>query len=260
MKIDLHTHAKWSKGTDFSYGYYRSMMQAAGQAGLDAIALTEHFDTRGFHEMFRTLDRHCSSKQDYYWIEGVKVFPGIEVDVAEGGHILLIGTRAAITEIRCQLEPWIEPDAYIGLSRLLDLADAHDCLKIGAHPYREKNPLHHVQPELLARLDALDLNGRDLHHIGRHMTQRVTELAEKIGLPVVAGSDTHLPPQFGCVCNQLAVGCVPPETVKQLRTLIRQGAYAYSESLELDLLVCEAEQLQLRYKSNMKQLNTVFPV
>lgn len=250
MKFDLHTHAKWSKGIHFSFKYYQSMMQAAKRAGLDAVALTEHFDTQSFHEIIDTLDRHCPYIQDYYLLEGIRVFPGIEVDIAEGGHILLMGARTAITEIRNRLEPFTEPHAFIGLAHLLDLADAHHCLKIGAHPFRDKNPLYGMPAQQLARLDALDLNGRDLHHSGRQMVQTVSAFAELIGLPVVAGSDTHLPPQFGSVYNELADGCAPPDTISQLRSFIHTRAYSCFVSPDLDQLVQEAEQLQAIYKQN----------
>ncbi|AOZ92958.1 PHP-associated domain-containing protein [Paenibacillus crassostreae] len=251
MRIDLHTHAKWSKNTDFSYEYFRNMMQVAYKNQLDAIALTEHFNTRQFGDIYDTLDRHYQYEKDYYMVEGVKVFPGMEVDVQENGHILLIGARENIITVRSKLENHTTEGHYIEMAHLLDLSDEHSCLSIGAHPFRELNPLSHVKPELLTRLNAFDLNGRDLHHVGQQMEEKVNRLAELIGLPVVGGSDTHQLLQFGSVYNQFEQDC---DTIDQLRDAIRLGTYKYQISQHLDSKVQLAEAEQARYKKNMKSV------
>ncbi|CAH1201719.1 hypothetical protein PAECIP111893_01704 [Paenibacillus plantiphilus] len=248
MRIDLHTHAKWSKSIDFSYEYYRSMMKEAGKCRLDAVALTEHFNTRQFCDIYDTLDRHCPYNGHYYVVEGVKVFPGIEIDVMENGHILLIGSRDNIVAIRSRLDDHTEEGHYIALERLLDLSEEHSCLRIGAHPFRGANPLYHLKPELLARLDAFDANGRDLHHYGLEMEEQVQRLAQQVGLPVVAGSDTHQPLQFGSVFNEFEQSC---DTIGQLRDVIRQGAYGYQISQQLHSKVAAAEAEQARYKREL---------
>jgi predicted metal-dependent phosphoesterase TrpH len=248
VRIDLHTHAKWSKNIGFSYDYFSNMMKEAGKSGLDAIALTEHFNTRRFNDIYDTLDRHCSYEGDYYVVEGVKVFPGMEVDVHENGHILLIGARDNIVKVRSKLENHTNEGYYIEMEHLLDLSDTYSCLSIGAHPFRELNPLNHVNPEQLTRLDAFDLNGRDLHHYGHEMEQKVIGLAEFIGLPVVGGSDTHQPLQFGSVYNQFEQNC---DTIDQLRDAIRLRKYNYQISHHLHSKVESAEVEQARYKMNI---------
>lgn len=257
MRIDLHTHAKWSKSIEFSYDYYRSMMKEARRCCLDAVALTEHFNTRRFGDIYDTLDRHCRYSGDCYEVEGVRVFPGIEVDVREKGHILLIGSRENIMAIRSRLEDHTEEGRFIEMERLLDLSGDYGCISIGAHPYRGANPLHHVQPELLARLDAFDVNGRDLHHYGMEMEGKVAGLAALAGLPAVAGSDTHQPLQFGSVYNQLEQSCA---TIGQLRDAIKQGAYAYHISPQLHSKVGAAEAEQARYKKELAAGRNMQPV
>ena len=248
MRIDLHTHAKWSKNSEFSYDYFRNMMREAGENQLDAIALTEHFNTHRFYDIYDMLDRHCRYVEGYYVVEGVKVFPGMEVDVDEKGHILLIGTRESIIKVRSRLEGHTTEGNYIEMEPLLDLSDEHGCISIGAHPFRDLNPLNHMKREVLKRLDAFDLNGRDLHHYGLDMEGKVSALAELIGLPVVAGSDTHQPLQFGSVYNQFEERC---DTIDQLRNAIRLGAYDYHISQHLHLKVKSAEVEQAQYKKNL---------
>ncbi|WP_438348514.1 PHP-associated domain-containing protein [Paenibacillus sp. FA6] len=106
----------------------------------------------------------------------------------------------------------------------------------------------HILYPVLTRLDAFDLNGRDLHHCGLDMEGKVSALAELIELPVIAGSDTHQPLQFGSVYNQFEQSC---DTIDQLRNAIRLGAYDYHISQHLHSKVKSAEVEQARYKMNM---------
>lgn len=250
MNIDFHTHAKWSKSIDFSYDYFCNMIQEAGKSNLDALALTEHFNTRRFYDIYDTLDKCFRYEGDHYLVEGVKVFPGMEVDVREKGHILVIGTRENVIKVRSELDGHTEENDYIELSRLLDLSDEMLCLKIGAHPFRELNPLEHVNPELLRRMDAFDLNGRDLHHYGLEMENTVVRFAESMGIPVVAGSDTHQPLQFGSLYNRFEQDC---DTIGQLRNAICQGKYDYRISEQLHTKVQSAESEQAQYKAQYKK-------
>ena len=91
MNFDFHTHAKLAKKVDFSLPYFEEMAKKALQCGLMVIALTEHFNTKNFHEVYDTLDAHFPYEDGYYNIFGLKVFPGMEVDILEVGHILCIG-------------------------------------------------------------------------------------------------------------------------------------------------------------------------
>lgn len=245
MKIDLHTHAKWSMSTNFSFDYYQDMMRAAHRNDLDAVALTEHFHTHQFYDIYNTLERKSRYFGNHYVVEGVKVFPGMEVDVMEGGHILIIGEIKAIIAIRERLEEHTVHGSYVRLEQLLSWSEAHACLSIGAHPFREVNPLYRIKPELLARLDGFDVNGRDLYHYGSEMEGRVQKMAEKIELPVVGGSDTHHPLQFGSVYNEFEQDC---DMVEQLRSAIRRNAFKYRISPEIDSKVQLAEKEQARYK------------
>ncbi|OAB47339.1 PHP domain-containing protein [Paenibacillus antarcticus] len=203
MKIDLHSHIKLTKKTHFSIEYFRESVQEAILNGLDAIAMTEHFNTYRFHDIYEELDRNYTYTEDYYDVEGFKVFPGMEVDVRNGGHILVIGTRGAVLELRSRLEPHTEANMFVAFEQLLDWCDELSLLRIGAHPYRESNSLTQHDPALLRRLDCFDLNAKDLSTYGPTMRDTVQELAHTIGIPMVAGSDTHHPLQFGSVINQL---------------------------------------------------------
>lgn len=228
MNIDFHTHVKLTKKTAFSPEF---LVEAIGEAkanGLHAMAMTEHFNTLRYGDIYDYLDSRYAYQDDCYDIDGFKLFPGMEVDVRTGGHILMIGSREAILELRSRLEPHCAPDQFVALEQLLDWSEPYreQMLIIGAHPFRESNPLTHHHPETLGRLDALDLNATDLFTYGSGMWRQVEQLAQKIGIPCVAGSDTHHPLQFGSVCNRLSEDAGSEcARIRDLTQRIRQGHY-----------------------------------
>lgn len=235
MKIDLHIHVKLSKKTNFDLDHFRSMIDEARAHGLTAITLTEHFNTHRFEDVYGTLDTLYPCNNHYYDIDGFKLFTGMEVDVAEGGHILVSGPKDKLLEVRAELEAHTEPDRFIGLARLFELCEPRGMMVIGGHPFRESNPLAHVDKELLRRFDAFDLNGKDLHEIGiQENIAKVLSLGEELGVPVVAGSDAHQMFQVGCVHNEL-----PGDygTIAEIKEAIRARKHRRTISPSLDLQV-----------------------
>ncbi len=248
MKIDFHIHAKLSKKTDFSMEHFTTILDEAVMHGLDAIILTEHFNTHRFDEVYGTLDRHLPCNGHYYERGSFRIFTGMEVDVAEGGHILISGPKDALLDVRRSLEGHTSPDRFIGLEGLFDLCDAAGLMVIGGHPFRESNHLYHVAPELLCRFDAFDLNGKDLHEIGiQENIAKVLTLGEQHAVPVVAGSDAHQMFQVGCVWNELPGSY---ETVGEIREAIRAGQCTryIAPSLHLQVRAANAVKKLLKKK------------
>ncbi|MBW7461261.1 PHP domain-containing protein, partial [Paenibacillus sepulcri] len=134
MWIDFHTHTKMSKKLEFSMDYFHKMIRSARRNGLDALALTEHFNTLHYSRIYETLDRHYPYKHDYYDVDGFKVFTGMEIDIIETGHILLIGNKAQIRVIHDKFADRLEKPRFPTFDEVLDTADSFAVLKIGAHP------------------------------------------------------------------------------------------------------------------------------
>lgn len=251
MKIDFHIHVKLSKKTNFDIDHFNSILDEAVANGLDAITLTEHFNTHRFEDVYGTLDRMFPCNNHYYDRDGFKIFTGMEVDVAEGGHILVSGPKDKLLEIREILADHTSPDRFIGLERLFELCEPRGMMVIGGHPFRESNHLYHVDRELLKRFDAFDLNGKDLHEIGiQENIAKVLTLGEELGVPVVAGSDAHQMFQVGCVHN-VFVGSF--ETVAELKEAIRVGAYkrVLSPSLHLQVRAANLVKKLLKKKTEV---------
>ncbi|WP_054861034.1 MULTISPECIES: PHP-associated domain-containing protein [Gracilibacillus] len=256
MIIDFHSHVKISKKSSFMPEYFQEMMCEAKSNGLTALAMTEHFNTSRFYEIYDYLNHHFSYQHGYYDIEGLKLFPGIEVDVKENGHILLIGDREEILYIRRELNNHLAEDKFISFQALMDLADSKKVLKIGAHPFRDSTPLaRNVGYEELTRLDALDLNGKDLFAKGvEACSTELKALADQIHLPIVGGSDTHQFLQYGCIANVFDKEC---HSAADLKEAIQEGNFHYSISEQLPLKVKAATLVKKYMKKTIKESLTV---
>lgn len=64
MYIDFHTHGKLAKKLPFSKEYTDWLLREAKEAGLDAICLTEHFNTLQFDEVYGYLMEKCKREGD----------------------------------------------------------------------------------------------------------------------------------------------------------------------------------------------------
>ena len=251
MKIDFHTHGKISKKVTFSLEYFREMVDAAKKNGLDAIALTEHFNTHQFTDVYDTLDKEFPYVHDYYDVNGVKVFPGMEVDIQENGHILFIGSREDIRGLRLKLDPYTEKNHFIPFRTLLEEASKFHFLTIGAHPFRKSTPLHHIERELLTKLDAFDLNGKDLYEQGiSENSRKLFPFAKLLGIPVVGGSDTHQFMQYGSIINRLEKEC---HTISDIQHLIAEDRYQIDISPDLSMKVESAQKIKKELKETMEK-------
>lgn len=251
MNIDFHTHIKIAKISRFMPEYFEDMVEEAKVAGLTAICITEHFNTFQSMDTYDYLKAHYTYEKEYYNVRGLKVFTGMEVDVKEVGHILIIGQRDEIVSMRQQLTGFEQKPDFMPFKALMDLADQYNVLRIGGHPLRTSTPLTHHNPEQLKRLDALDLNGRDLYAQGQHPYREELEaFADSLGLPIVGGSDTHQYLQYGSVYNESKQEC---ETIEDLKTMIKTGDYESKVSIELDLKVKSASLVKKLIKTSLDE-------
>jgi predicted metal-dependent phosphoesterase TrpH len=173
MKVDLHLHT--SERSFCAVATASQQLQAAVQAGLGAVAVTDHEQLvepalrHEWHERFAPL----------------LVLPGIEISLAE--DILVIGVEDPQLETRI----WDWPDLH-GFVR------ERGGLLIVAHPFR-------YRPEIRLDLDvwppdALEAWSVNLRpgHAGR-----IEGEARRLGIPVVASSDAHATAPIGRFYNEL---------------------------------------------------------
>ena len=209
MRLDVHTHGKLAKKLPFSTTYTDWLFGEARRAGLDALCLTEHFNTLQFGDLYRYLTAVSRRVGDCLELaNGLRIFPGMETDVAEGGHILSIGPLEAILELNRRLEPHKEKETFLPLADLLDLLEQYPVLVGCAHPFRAPGRVPEQPMEQLRRFHFLDLNGKDMAQ-DRARTQRLTQaLGKQLAIPVVAGSDTTLK-MFSISSVEMSSGTTP---------------------------------------------------
>ena len=200
MRLDFHTHGKLAKKLPFSTTYTDWLFGEARRAGLDALCLTEHFNTLQFADVYGYIASVSRRTGDTLELEnGLKIFPGMETDVAEGGHILSIGPLEAILELNRRLEKHKEKGSFLPFEGLMDLFGDYPVVVGCGHPFRAGGHVPELPEEQLRRLQFLDLNGKDLA-LDRERTERLTyALGRELDIPVVSGSDTHQAVQYGCV-------------------------------------------------------------
>lgn len=205
LKLDFHTHGKLAKKLPFSAPYTDWLLGEAKGAGLDALCLTEHFNTLQFDALYAHLLHRGVRVGDTVMLDnGLRVFPGMETDIAEGGHILCLGQAEAILELNHRLEPHKAPGNFLCYDQLMDCFDGYPVMVGAAHPFRAGGHIPDLSPEQLARLDFIDLNGKDIAENQAYIRSRTEDLARALDKPVVAGSDTHQAAQYGCIYTDFA--------------------------------------------------------
>ncbi|MFD0703714.1 hypothetical protein DMP06_10470 [Slackia equolifaciens] len=246
MRFDFHTHGKLAKKLPFSTAYTDWLFREATGAGLDSLCLTEHFNTLQFADLYRYLDSVSTRVGDTLELEGgLRIFPGMETDVAECGHILSIGPLDAILELNERLEPHKEKDRFLPFKKLMDLFDEYPVIVGCAHPYRTPGHVPEIDEEQLRRLMFLDLNGKDIAG-NRQRTEELTfALGEKLGIPVIAGSDTHQAVQYGCITTVFDDDLI---TVDALYNAMKAGAYRIDIADDATLRVRAASLLKRALK------------
>lgn len=222
MYIDFHTHGKLAKKLPFSEEYTHWLFSEAQGAGLDALCLTEHFNTWGFGELYQFIASHSEREGDTLVFNGLRIFPGMETDIAEGGHILSIGPMEAILELNRRLEPYKEKENFLPFHKLRDLFDEYPVIVGGAHPFRAGGHIPELPENELRRFDFFDLNGKDVAE-HRALTEKLTYgLGKHFHKPVIGGSDTHQAVQYGCIRTRFEKTCV---TVANLYQEMQAGRY-----------------------------------
>lgn len=200
MYIDFHTHGKLAKKLPFSPSYTDLMFKKAHQRGLDAICLTEHFNTISFLEMYDYIYQNYQHLGDCCQSEtGLLIFFGMEVDILEGGHTLVIGKYQDIVTLNQQLENHKTKDTFLPFDKLVSLLDNYDLLFGAGHPYRQGSNIPKLSYNQLSRFDFFDLNGKDLAKDMTTTKNQLEHLAKTYNRPILSGSDTHQGTQYGCV-------------------------------------------------------------
>jgi len=189
LRIDLHVHT--SQRSACGKSGEDEMITAAVEAGLDAIALTDHnrLPPAG----------HLEKLNGIY--SPFRIFSGIEINVAQE-HIVVIGLEDPLLETR----EW----EYADLWKFVKDAGGYLFL---AHPFRNTE-------EVCIDIDTFPPDGVEINscNMGTVDPARVESLAARHGLRPLCNSDAHRAPYVGIFHNVLTEGAASSaELVKNLQ-------------------------------------------
>ena len=206
---ELHCHTQFFGWQHFSSRRLHSFLDKAKLLGVSLLAFTEHANIGSYWKLFDFLE-----ESNWQW-DGMTILTGTEITVREEGDILVYGSPSAFKELPGLLGVWPVGRDRPSLEQLLDAAQVLDLMTTGAHPLRPGLDLRKLPPELLRRLDALELNAREISK-----RQQASGFATDLGLPVLGGSDAHFSRHLGRVLN-----CLPGwvHDVPTLRQAVQSG-------------------------------------
>lgn len=195
MLVDLHTHTcRYSACSRFTPA---TMVKAAIAAGLDGMVLTEHDRIWGAEETEKL-------QQEF---PQIRIFRGIEVTSDTGDHFLVYGV--------------LEPELFypgIPAGQLLQMVDDKGGCAVLAHAYRYSDRV----PEAIFEhpLHAVEVMSSNIRRFAR---PRIKELASRLQIPMVAGSDGHAQDTIGMFATRFFSDDIADE--KALAQAIKSGRF-----------------------------------
>lgn len=193
MKFDLHVHSEYSKDSKSSHD---DIIEAARKKGLDGFAICDHDTVEG--------GLACEKRAMELGL-GLTVIPGVEV-TSSMGHILVLGVSQNI-------EPFLSPEETIRRARKLGGT------VIIPHPFKRSS--HGIGSFEGLDIDAVEvLNSRCLFN---NTNRKAATEAKRLGIPGVAGSDSHIPEMVGQAYTEIDAS---ENTLEAVLKAIREGKVA----------------------------------
>jgi predicted metal-dependent phosphoesterase TrpH len=197
VSVDVHVHTAASYDSTAAVD---AVLAHAADAGLDAVAITDHDTMRGAR---RALER----APDY----NVVVVPGVEVSTADG-HLLALGVADC-------------PPAGRPLAETVAAVHDQGGAAVVPHPFQRSR--HGVSRSALGGCDGIEAyNAMAMTGV---QNRRARAFAEREGYPVLGGSDAHTPEMVGRAITHVRVATdTEPLTADAIVSGIRAGRTDYA--------------------------------
>lgn len=170
MKVELHAHTHYSRGTKILYDGTETpeaMIKRAKELGLGAIAITDHNTILGLKQAIAAGKKH-----------GIIIIPGEEINSVDG-HTLALG-----------IQETIRPG--LSVEETADLIHAQGGIAVAVHPFDIKRDGLREKAKIC---DAAEVfNGINIDRISNIRSRK---FAEKHKMISVAGSDAHTAAMIG---------------------------------------------------------------
>jgi predicted metal-dependent phosphoesterase TrpH len=215
MKFDLHVHSNHSKDSNSGLD---AILEFAYKRGLNGFALCDHDTIEG--------GLACEKRALELGFE-ITVIPGVEVSSSKG-HILVLGVREDI-------EPLLSPEETIRRARKLGGT------VIIPHPFKSSS--HGIGSFEGLDIDAVEVfNSRCLFN---GANKKAVSEARRLGIPGVAGSDSHVPEMVGQAYTEIETA---KNTVDAVLRAIREGKVSPSGKNTPTLIILEQMSGSMRRK------------
>jgi hypothetical protein len=235
-RIDTHTHPNISKHFPFNPQIIPRMVARGRRAGLDAIALTEHFHARQYWKIHEHLEATYPCERGVFMAEGLTLVPGAEVNIREHAHVIVLGEVPELRRLDRAFPEPLSRGYEPTLREFLDVTDDFDLARIGAHMFRRQKELGKFPASDLRRLHALEINGKDFG-----LETMVLVQARALDLPIVGGSDAHHWLQLGVRHSLVHTDEL---TMPAIVKTIREGLTGYGTTPYTPLRVVTAKSLK----------------
>jgi predicted metal-dependent phosphoesterase TrpH len=157
--IDLHVHTKYSGDAKITPKELVNQLHA--HPFIKGVAITDHDTIRGYKEVGKLAKAYAD----------ILIIPGIEASV-ENGHLIILGIEEFPTDLS-------------SIGNVIDFTKERDGIVVIPHPYREHG-IGDISENIEA--DAIEILNP---HATQEENKKAENLARKINLPCVAGSDAH---------------------------------------------------------------------
>lgn len=212
VAFDFHIHGKRTSKATFNIHDFLNIISNAKKQNLNCIAITEHAHAKHFNEAYDYLKKNYIYNNEYYLIDGIKVFTGVEVTVAEGFDVVCINHRDEVMKIQKHCPNGRGELTFSDLFKLI----TKEALVTLAHPYR-KHEYVNIPENILERIDAVEINANELnkrdnkiydsreeqllyleHCFSAHKA-KIEHLSYTLNKPAITGSDSHIYTRVGCI-------------------------------------------------------------
>jgi predicted metal-dependent phosphoesterase TrpH len=235
LKIDLHVHTEYSD----SVSSIEEILEAAVEKGLDGIAITDHGTLDGWRRASKTKPE-------------IIIIPGVEIQTRQG-HIQVLGVKKIPFSI----------DEDLTIFEVAERMKTRDSIIILPHSC---TPFFSTKREIIERLkpDALEVINSLSPFFNRNK-RLCTEIAEKLRIPKVAGSDSH---RHQTVGNAYTLIDTKSRKITDILNSIKEGKtqvygkpspWKYKARLPLKIIV-NALSPTRRSKSHKKRVKTLRPI
>lgn len=159
LAIDLHVHTKYSGDSNITPKELVDQLHA--HPFIKGVAITDHDSIKGFEEVSKLAKAY----------EDIIIISGIEVSVGNS-HLIILGIEEC-------------PKYPASIESVIDFTKQRNGIVVIPHPYREFG-LGDASEDIEA--DAIEVLNP---HATQEENKKAENLARKINLPSVAGSDAH---------------------------------------------------------------------